>query len=48
MITVVSPVQPENVSGQMSVTPSGIETLVRPLQSEKAESPISVTSPGMV
>ena len=43
MVTLVSPVQPENVKGLMEVTLAGMVTLVSPVQLENAELPMEVT-----
>ena len=43
IVTLVSPLHPENEYDPMLVTLSGIVTLVSPLQSENAEDPMLVT-----
>jgi hypothetical protein len=48
IVTLVSPLQPENALSPMYVTPSGIVTLVSPLQPENALSPMYVTPSGIV
>ena len=43
IVTLVSPLQPENAPSRMLVTLAGIVTLVSPLQPENAESAMRVT-----
>ena len=47
IVTLVTPLQPENAEEPMFVTLSGSVTLVRPLQPSNAEEPMLVTPCGI-